>query len=160
MGYNISFYRIPDDFRNLTKTLTNQNRITQYTDVKFKEGRSLQEFDFTLKEDTVNTIQALTRVNYCAVYATSVTGYRNTYYYVDSIKVLPTGYITMHFREDVLMTHSAQIKDLTVTLDRSETIYNGYLPDSDYTALGYRSITCRAFDKGLTTNSFILMTTG
>ena len=66
----------------------------------------------------------------------------------------------MHLREDVLYTFAAQIKDLTVTLDRSETIYNGYLPDSDYTALGYRSITCRAFDKGLTTNSFILMTTG
>lgn len=160
MGYNISFYRIADDVRCLTKSLTNQNRVVQYTDVKFKDGRSLQEFDFTLKEDTTNTIQALTRANYCGVYATSVSGYRNTYYFIDSIKVLPTGYITMHLREDVLYTFAAQIKDLTVTLDRSETIYNGYLPDSDYTALGYRSITCRAFDKGLTTNSFILMTTG
>ena len=77
-----------------------------------------------------------------------------------NIKVSPTSIYTFTLQEDVLMVYNEQLKALTVTLDRSETIYNGYLPDSDYTALGYRSITCRAFDKGLTTNSFILMTTG
>ena len=161
MGFNVSIYRISDDNRCMTKTLTNQNRVVQYTDIKFKEGRSLQEIDLTIKENNTSTVQAITRANYCAVYATGVSGYRNTFYFIEGpIKILPTGFITIHLREDVLFTFATQLKDLTCTLDRSETIFNGYLPDSEYSALGYRTIAAKMFPNGLTNDNCILITTG
>lgn len=158
-GYNISIHRVTEDPKYLIKTINTANRITNFTDVVFKLGRNPINATLEIQQDpTTSTYQTLIRANYIVVSGSS--GNMTRYYFVTKIDAQPAGKIRYELHEDVLYTWATSIKQFSVTLDRSETIYNGYLPDSDYTALGYRSITCRAFDKGLTTNSFILMTTG
>lgn len=162
MSLSATFYKISDDPKNITKTLidtgTGANNLATFN-VDFKQGNDILRPTITVR--SASTQRVMDRCNYVKIALVPTGSQRNTkYYYVTNIKVSPTSIYTFTLQEDVLMVYNEQLKALTVTLDRSETIYNGYLPDSDYTALGYRSITCRAFDKGLTTNSFILMTTG
>lgn len=158
MSFSASFYFVTEDTRCITKTLIDTgagaNRITSQA-INFKNGNNILNPVIDIKFSS-----RLENVNYVRIQRSSAPAYGPYYYFITDITVKPSGLYTIRLRLDVLMTYATQIKALNVTLDRSETIYNGYLPDSDYTALGYRSIMCKAFDKGLTTNSFILMTTG
>ena len=164
MAFTVKFYRVSEDPRCLTKTLIDTGagaNLLASMQITFKDVHGLHDQIFKIKSSSYTRI--MEGCNYVKVERGNVgaTDYSiDRYYLVDNVECSPTNIYILHTHLDVLMTHNAAIKALTVTLDRSETIYNGYLPDSDYTALGYRSITCRAFDKGLTTNSFILMTTG
>lgn len=164
MSIYISLYKVTEDPKCLTKSLINSgagaNRISR-TRWYGKLGNDYMNPTFRIKAnsttrifDTVNYIM----LNMTGTGSSAVTTIR--YYFVEDINVEPNQMYIFRCRLDPLMTYNAQIKALTVTLDRSETIYNGYLPDSDYTALGYRSITCRAFSRGLDVDSYILMTTG
>ena len=112
----------------------------------------MQKFTIKYRPSTANA--ALRTVNY--IYNLSTT----RYYFVEEVTVDPTGLYTYTCRIDVLMTYRTQLKALNVTLDRSETIFNGYLPDGEYTALGYRAIVCKAFPDALDDDSYVLMTTG
>lgn len=162
MSLSATFYKISDDPRAMTKTLidngSGSNSLGTFS-VDFKQGNDLLHPTITMRSGS--TQRVMDRCNYVKIVLVASGSQRNIkYYFVTDIQISPTSVYKFQLEEDVLMTYADDIKALSVTLDRSETIYNGYLPDSDYTALGYRSITCRAFDKGLTTNSFILMTTG
>lgn len=161
MGFVLSLFRNTDDPKCLVKKADYTNRIKQYNDVTFKQGRSLRELTIDLKEDRSNaTYEGVFRATYASLGSSSISGFRNYFYFIDRVESLPTGFLRLHLREDVLMSFSNELKALNCTLDRSETIFNGYLPDSEYTALGYRAIVCKAFPDALDDDSYILMTTG
>ena len=166
MSFNLKFYWCSDDPRKITKTLIDtgedSNLIADNTQVNFKEGHGLFEFTVTMRN--TSNYRPFDRVNYIKVEKIT-TGIPRPwdmvrYYFVDDIIRKPEGLYTFKCRLDVLMTYAAELKALTVTLDRSETIFNGYLPDAEFKSLGYRAIACVKFPQGLTNDSYILMTTG
>lgn len=146
----IKLYTIVEDPKKLEKTLVDtgagKNLIDSYT-VNMKGGGDVLNPVFTLSGADLHA------ANYCYIA-------RYGRYYFCETSVNPAGVWTIKCHVDVLMSHATQLKGLTVTLDRSETIFNGYLPDSEYNAKGYRAIVARAFDKGLTNDNYILITTG
>lgn len=161
MGYNIAFHRVNEDPRVLTKTLSTSNRYAIYNDIKFKQGRGLDEIVYDLEIAPSNAFyQLITRSTYAVLTGTNISGMKTYYYFVQNVEIVRTGLIRFILKIDPLMTWNSEIKALTCTLDRSETIFNGYLPDSEYTALGYRAIVCKAFPDALDDDSYILMTTG
>lgn len=162
MSYRVTLYRINDDPRKLEKQLIDSggssNRVAYY-DVNFRKTRSLLTQQLSLQIPATPTVnyQNHFRVNYILVTSANA---KRTYYFVDNVEMGPTGDIRYTLREDVLYTWASELKALTVTLDRSETIFNGYLPDSEYSALGYRTIAAKMFPNGLTNDNCILITTG
>ena len=158
-GYNVSIFRTTEDSKCMTKALSATNRIVALTDVVFKLGRDPIDATLEIRQDpTTSTYQTLLRANYFMVSGGS--GNMTRYYFLKSVKAQPSGLIHYELHEDVLMTWATNIKALTVTLDRSETIFNGYLPDSEFKSLGYRAIACVKFPQALNNDSYILMTTG
>lgn len=160
MSFEAVFYRVNSDPRQLNKflgaVLTTQN-------VNFKDGRDKLHPVIELRYDPSNTTvyPQFDQVNYVRIdTGISATQYKYRYYFIDKVIAERTGLFRIECRMDVLMTWQYYIKDLNVTLDRSETIFNGYLPDGEYSALGYRAITCKAFSDALDDDSYVLMTTG
>ena len=145
MAIQLKLYRITEDPRVLDKYLkdsgTGQNRITN-VDAVFKEGRNYMNPVIVLR-NPANTTRQIEECNY--IHDTG----NNRYYFVDELVVKPNRIFEYHCHLDVLKTYAAQLKALTVTLERSETVNNGYLPDSEYTALGYRAIVAKKFPQGL-----------
>lgn len=82
------------------------------------------------------------------------------YFYMDKPKALRTGLYEVRGRIDVLKTYASQIKNLTGTIDRQENKRNGYLIDDKYQAMSYKQIVTKAFPRGMTNDSIILMTVG
>lgn len=146
----IKLYNISDDPKKLEKTLTDtgagKNLIDTYT-VNMKGGGDILNPVFTLSGADLHA------ANYCYIA-------RYGRYYFCECSVNPAGVWTIKCHVDVLMSHASQLKALTVTLDRSESLYNGYLPDSEYKSLGYRTVAIKQFPKGLTDDNYILITTG
>ena len=146
----IKLYNISDDPKKLEKTLTDtgagKNLIDTYT-VNMKGGGDVLNPTFTLSGADLHA------ANYCYIA-------RYGRYYFCECSVNPAGVWTIKCHVDVLMSHASQLKTLTVTLDRSESLYNGYLPDSEYKSLGYRTVAIKQFPNGLTHDNYILITTG
>lgn len=146
----VKIYKIADDPRKITKSLVDvgagKNLVGSYT-VTMKQGGDVMNAHFTVSDDVHDANYV-----YIADYG--------RYYFINDVKVSPTGVYEVSCHVDVLMSYAAQLKALTVTLDRSETIFNGYLPDSEYNAKGYRAIVAKAYSSGLTSDNFILITTG
>lgn len=147
----IKIYNVTDDPKKLTKSLVDSgagaNLIGSY-DVQMKEGGDILSPSFTVTGSDLHV------ANYCYI------ARYGRYYFIDPPKVDPAGRWQMVCHCDVLMSHATQLKDLAVTLDRSETIFNGYLPDSEYNSLAYRQVAIKIFPQGLTNNEYILITTG
>lgn len=155
MSFQCDLHVIQDDPKCLVKTLissgTGQTRVAT-ANITFKEGHGIQKF--VIKFRPPSGASTFREVNYIHNKGD------NRYYIVDLVTVDPSNLITYECHLDVLMTYSEQLKVLSVTLDRSETIFNGYLPDGEYSALGYRAIVCKAFPDALDDDSYVLMTTG
>jgi hypothetical protein len=155
MSYTVTLYSLNVDERNVTKALP--------------VGAASYEINFKLGKNKMNPVIEIQMNPSTAAYAAvqnlnymklEGTGRKTRYYFIDKVETTRTGLTRFNCREDVLMTWNSEIKALTATLDRSETIFNGYLPDSDYNAKGYRAIVAKEFPQGLTTDSYILITTG
>lgn len=162
MSLSATFYKISDDPRSLTKTMIDSGGSSNNLgtlSVDFKQGNDLLHPTITMRSGS--TQRGMDRCNYVKLVLVATGSLRNTkYYFVKDIRISPTSIYTLQLEEDVLMTYAEQLKALTVTLDRSETIFNGYLPDSEYSALGYRTIAAKMFPNGLTNDNCILITTG
>lgn len=155
MSYTATLYTVTADERTVTKTLPIGG--TSYN-INFKLGKNKMNpvIEIQMDPSTANysTVQNL---NYMKLEGT---GRKTRYYFIDGVETSRTGLTRFTCREDVLMTWNSEIKGLTATLDRSETIFNGYLPDSEYSSLGYRQVAIQLFPKGLTDDEYILITTG
>ena len=81
------------------------------------------------------------------------------YYFINNISFADS-MIVIDCSVDVLMSYKDEIKNLYCTVKRNENIKNGYLNDDNYNVYSYENVVCKAFPKGLTDNSIILMTVG
>lgn len=162
MSISARFYKIDEDPKTLTKTLivsgSGSNLVAGLT-VTMKDGFDHMRPVFTFRADAASN-RAIETTNYIHIPNFPSSGDWGLYYFVDRIESGPTQYYTFYCHLDVLMTYTKQLKELNCTLDRSETIFNGYLPDSEFKSLGYRAIACVKFPQGLNNDSYILMTTG
>lgn len=160
MSHEAVFYRVNTDPRALNKTLG--GTLTTQS-VNFKEGYDKLNPVIELRYDPTltNIYTQMDQMNYVRI-DTGATNedFKYRYYFVNRVSIDRTGLFKIELHLDVLMTWQKFIKALTVTLDRSETIFNGYLPDGEYSALGYRAIVCKAFPYALDQDSYVLMTTG
>ena len=160
MSHEAVFYRVNTDPRSLNKTLG--GTLTTQS-VNFKEGYDKLNPVIEIRYDPTltNIYTQMDQMNYVRI-DTGATNedFKYRYYFVNRVSIDRTGLFRIELHLDVLMTWQKFIKALTVTLDRSETIFNGYLPDGEYSALGYRAIVCKAFPYALDQDSYVLMTTG
>lgn len=81
------------------------------------------------------------------------------YYYINNMNFVGS-MVEIICEVDVLMSYKTEIRNLNCTVKRNENIKNGYLNDDNYNVYSYENIVCKAFPKGLTDNSIILMTVG
>ena len=146
----IKLYNISDDPKKLEKTLTDtgagKNLIDTYT-VNMKGGGDVLNPTFTLSGADLHD------ANYCYIA-------RYGRYYFCECSVNPAGVWTIKCHVDVLMSHASELAGLKITLERSESTFNGYLPDGEYISKGYRAIALKKFPNGLYNDNFILITTG
>lgn len=155
MSYTVTLYTLTVDERTVTKTMPIGG--TSYT-INFKLGKNKMNPVIEIQMDpSVASYQTVQELNYLKIEGT---GRKTRYYFIDQVETTRTGLTRFNCREDVLMTWNSEIKALTATLDRSETIFNGYLPDSDYNAKEYRAIAVKVFPNGLYNDNYILITTG
>lgn len=72
------------------------------------------------------------------------------YYYVNSIRSVRNNLVEVNAHCDVLMTYKAQLMDLEAVIERNTHDYNVYLPDDQFSAMGYERVQCREFPNKLT----------
>lgn len=142
----ISLYTISDDKEHIDKTL---GTPTTFNNCTIKEQTSIQDPVIRIQTDT-----NLSGFNYAYI------DRYNRYYYIRKVETTPTGFWVLSLHSDVLMSRKAQIRALPGTITRSETLYNGYLYDTEYKALAGREVYTRAFPNALIDNALILITTG
>lgn len=80
------------------------------------------------------------------------------YYYVTDRNSVRTGLVEVSAHCDVLMTYKAQFLQLPAVISRNTHDYNVYLPDDQFSAMGYERIQTREFPNKMTADkSFILV---
>lgn len=144
MGFTIKLYKITDDERVVSKTLTNEK---SYTCTLKNEAEILGP------EIDIQSTDNLSDYNYAYIER------YGRYYYIKP-STTPNGFWRMKGRVDVLMSHKSELLALTGTLKRSETVFNGYLNDPEYKSLAYRKVVTKQFPSAITGDCFILMTVG
>lgn len=142
---SIILYKNASDARTVTKTLS---------------GAASYEFiprgSFTVTGGTARIESATNLSGYNYAYIEDF----NRYYFIDGITSERANIWLFNLRCDVLMTYATQIKNLTGTIDRSETLRDGYLTDSQYIAKQYKQIVTKEFPNGMTDDTIILLTVG
>lgn len=155
MSYTATLYTLNVDERNVTKTMP--VGAASY-EINFKLGKNKMNPVIEIQMDPASAAYAsVQELNYLKLEGT---GRKTRYYFIDQVETTRTGLTRFTCREDVLMTWNAEIKGLNATLDRSETIFNGYIPDDQYSAKEYRAIAMKVFPEGLYDDNYILITTG
>ena len=146
MAFTVKFYTVSDDPKVVSKSL---GTATEFNNVVIKETT-----DVTAPVLRISSSSNLSGYNYCHIER------YGRYYFIEKIETTPDGMWVLHCKCDVLMSYKDQIKSLTGTLIRSETLYNGYLNDSGYKAIAYRKIVTKQFPTAMEGDCFILMTVG
>ncbi len=142
----IDLYNVSDDNEKVNKTLGTAKEFTSST---IKEQTDVT--NITLR---IQTTDNLSGYNYAYV------SEYGRYYFIDKIETTPTGYWVLSCRCDVLMSFKDQILELKGTVTRSESLFNGYLMDSQYKAYAYRNIVTKTFPSAVADDTCILMTVG
>lgn len=83
------------------------------------------------------------------------------YYYVGDYVKLRNNLISANIELDVLMSYQDEIKSQRAVLERSETVFNRYLPDGELRTNAYNRVQTKAFPNSFTGNgTMILVVTG
>lgn len=114
--------------------------------------------EFRQEQDILNPELTLTASNLSDYNYMYIARYKR--YYFIKTNTFPTGKWIIRGHVDVLKSYATEIYALTGTVNRSETLANGYLPDERYKAKGYKAIVTKTFPTGMTADSIILMTVG
>lgn len=116
----------------------------------------------TLKVDT--TIQApvftLSSSNWDNSYNYIYIEELSRYYFIDKVVKLGGGIVELECTIDPLMSFREEILNLSGTIVRSESLYNGYLIDGSYQTYCYENIVTKKFPNAMENDSVILMTMG
>ena len=144
MDITIKLYKISDDDNVVNKTLHNEKSYT--CTIK-------NEAEILGPEIKIQSDDNLSDYNYAYIE-------RYGRYYFAKPSTVPNGLWKMKCRVDVLMSHRTELLKLKGTLQRSETVFNGYLNDPEYKALAYRKVVTKQFPHAMTSDCFYLMTVG
>ena len=139
-------YTTTDEAEKVTKTLTN---AATYSNVIMKDPT-----DVVHPVITIQTTENLSSVNYMRIER------YGRYYLVEKPIAVKNGVWELHCTSDPLMSFKESLLNIYGTVTRSETLYNGYLNDSQYKALSYRNIVTKTFPQAVANDSCILMTVG
>lgn len=141
---DVKLYSITDDDRVVNKTLG-----------------TAKEYSCTFRdtEEILNPVIRITTEDNLSDYNYAYIERYGRYYFIKPA-VGPNNLWTLTAHVDVLMSHRTELLQLTGTLKRSETTFNGYLNDPEYKALAYRKIVTKQFPNAMTNDCFILMTVG
>ena len=132
---NITLYKTTDDIKTVNKTLT--DGLTLNADIT----GGCDIISPVLKIATKNNI---TSYNYCYIPAW------NRYYYINNITASQQRLI-VECSVDVLMSWRNEIDNMDVIVERSENVYNLYLPDEKFKLYNYPLIQTRKFTPTTTT---------
>lgn len=143
---NVITYTIDDDTYKVNKTL---GTGTTYENVVMKS-----ETDTVHPVLTIQSTDNLSSVNY--VYIERY----GRYYFAEKPIAVKNGVWEVHCKSDPLMSFKNSLLNITGTVTRSESLYNGYLNDSEYKALAYRDVYTLAFPNEVNNDSLILLTIG
>ena len=143
----LTFYTVTDDYRKLDKTLG--TAVASYTG-ELRETVNDLEMDIVLPGTAYNTLVAC---NYC---------YIDTFgkYYFREQYSIDNNCTIVRLKEDVRMNFSTQIKATQATVNRSASLYNGFLYDQGYEMLAYQKTAVRKFTTSLDDWDMILTTVG
>ena len=86
--------------------------------------------------------------------------YTGRYYFTGDPVMVRSGLWRIPCHVDVLSTFFNDYKGISVTVNRNESMRNGFLIDDQYKAKAYREIMCRKFPNKMTDDSIILLTVG
>ena len=142
----LTFYKTASDPKKVVKTLT-----------------SLGDIDNCVLRDEQNILDPVFEVASAALpndFNYVYCDYTGRYYFTGSAVMARAGLWRIPCHVDVLSTYYSQYKDLSATINRNESIRNGYLIDDQYKAKAYREIMCRKFPYKMTNDSIILLTVG
>ena len=142
----IRLLKTTDDKRKLNKTYTVVKDNIKYN--------KMDRTDIISPTYNVEYFDTIYNANYLYDNTT------NRYYYINNIEMESGGRCSLYCDVDVLMSHSAQIKQITATVDRNEKTKNGYLVDNKYKTYAYEQIVCKRFPNAMNNDSIILMTIG
>ena len=145
MSVTVKLYKTSSDREKLSKSLSNEKSY----DCLIKET-----VDVLKPSIRISTSDNISDYNYCYIER------YGRYYYIDRIETTPNGYWIVHCTVDPLMSWKNYIKNCNGTITRSETLFNGYLNDSEYKALAYKKIVTKKFPNSINDDCFILMTVG
>ena len=145
MGFTVKLYVTTSDRNKLTKSLASEK---SYTCVLKEQADVLHPVIRISSGDN------LSGFNYAYIERYS------RYYYVEKNETTPNGFWQLTLAVDPLMSYASQIKSVTGTLTRSETIFDAYLNDPNYNAESYRRYVTKRFPNALDDDCFILMTVG
>lgn len=147
---NVTLYRTRDPREKVTKTLTSVVVLNNAT-VRSPDGISIMDPVITI----ASTSPTFFSVNYMYI------SQFNRYYFITSIKEIRNGLVEIKAHCDVLMTYSAQIRNLKATIARQENKFNLYLPDVAFKAYAYQKQQIKKFPNPLTgANNLVLVVAG
>ena len=141
---DIIFYNNNSDRRCINKNLTNAKTIsgnvkTQYT----SSGISL---DIDISVAGITPFQ----FNYMK--------FDNKYYYIDGVDFISQHIIRINCSVDLLESYKTQILNQTVVINRSENVFNRYLPDDKLHLNAYKRVQTKLFPNGFTPTSEYILT--
>lgn len=85
----------------------------------------------------------------------------NRYYFVRNMRILKArNVVEIDCEVDVLMSYADALSQLDCVVKRQENAYNNYLVDNALLAYSYPSIVQKAFPRGFTEQSHLILTVG
>lgn len=147
MAINISLYQITEPENVFPKTIG--TAVSTHT-ITLKDGCSID--NPTVSFSGGSAIMAT--LNYAYIDAFG------RYYFIRDRNMTVNGVCELTLESDPLQSFSTEIKNCNATITRNEYNANGYLIDSQYSALAYEKIASKNFPVSLDDFSYILMTVG
>lgn len=143
----LTFYTVTDDYRKLDKTLG--TAVGTYTG-ELREIVGDLEMEIVLPGTAFNDLVAC---NYCYIDTFGKYYFREEYRIDNNCTIVK-------LKEDVRMNFATQIKATPATINRSASLYNGFLYDNGYQMLAYKKNAIRKFSVSLDDWDMILTTVG
>ena len=143
----INFYTITDDPRKVEKTLG--TALATATGVLHERVNNLS-MSVQIPSSFFNTV---VQSNYVGIDTTG------KHYFLESYDIR-NDCVIINLKQDVLYNYATQIKALQCTVDRSASVWQGFLYDNGYHLLAYKTAAIRNFPNGIESDSMILTTVG
>lgn len=143
----ITFYRTPDDYRKVNKTLG-----TALGAATGELHERVNDLQFTVRVPST-FYNLITQANIVMIDTFQ------KYYFLESYDI-QNDCVYINLVEDVRMSYATQIRTMTATVNRSASNWQGFLYDQGYQVLAYKTAAIRNFPNAIDNDTMILTTVG